>query len=281
MIDAQHLQSWIGREERSCETLAAEPLARLAAVLDYPEVPWIPRQVPPLAHWLYFLPTARARDIGADGHPRLGEFLPPVPLPRRMWAGSRVEFLQPLLTGEAVERCSRITAVEHKVGKSGELVFVSVEHLLSSPRGLLLREVQDLVYRAPDTGTHGAASSSAEALPAFDWSRELQPDPVMLMRFSALTFNAHRIHYDRDYARDIEGYAGLVVHGPLTASLLMDTYLRQHPEADVAAFRFRGLRPLPDTGPLTLAGHLNANGAELWALDSAGQVAMRATVELR
>ena len=280
-IDAEHLQGWIGKRDSALQALTPEPVIRLAALLDYAESPWAAGEIPDLGHWLYFLPQVRASEIGEDGHPRLGGFLPPVPLPRRMWAGSRIEFQQPPLIGEIVERESTVVSVMHKSGKSGDLVFVGVEHKLRSERGVLLREHQDIVYREASTHVTESIAPVADELPMLDWRREVQPDPVMLMRFSALTFNAHRIHYDRDYAREQEGYAGLVVHGPLTATLLMDLFRRNTPQARIAAFSFRGLRPLLDTAPVTLVGRALAGGAELWALDHHGRIAMSATLEVQ
>ena len=280
-IDAKHLQSWIGKRESTCQILAPEPVIRLAALLDYAEPPWADGNIADLGHWLYFLPQVRASEMGEDGHPKLGGFLPPVPLPRRMWAGSNIEFHQLPLIGEVVERESTVVSVTHKSGKSGELVFVGIEHRLSSERGILLRERQDIVYREASTVVIESVAPVADELPMLDWRREVHPDPVMLMRFSALTFNAHRIHYDRDYAREQEGYAGLVVHGPLTATLLMDLFRRNNPQGRITAFSFRGLRPLLDTAPLTLAGRELPGGAQLWALDHHGQIAMSATLEVQ
>lgn len=286
---APHLSSWIGRSEEQEDLVTAAPLAGLAATLDHVHPPWRPGELPPLAHWLHFLPRALQRDIAQDGHPTRGTFLPPVPLPRRMWAGSTLRFAAPLRIGETIHRVSTIAEVQHKNGRSGDLVFVKVIHEVSGPNGLAVREEQDLVYtEAPpdlarevpvNTGSRDPLRRSAIDLPAPEWTRSIQPDSVLLFRFSALTFNGHRIHFDRDYCRDREGYPGLVVHGPLTATLLMDLFLRHHPGAQVSAFRFRGKRPAYDTGALTLCGAARGAAASLWALDGEGEVVMTAELE--
>ena len=235
-----HYGDWIGRTERRSDTLAAAPLAGLSATLDRADDPE-PVQgspLPPLAHWLYFLPRAPQREIGPDGHPRRGGFLPPVPLPRRMWAGGRLRFEHDLRVGDEAERRSTIASVEAKDGRSGALVFVTVRHEVSDARGLALSEEHDIVYRDhPQPGA--AAPSTAGARTDEDFHREIVPDPVLLFRYSALTFNGHRIHYDRSYVTEVEGYPGLIVHGPLIATLLVDLVRRELPEARLRAFAFK------------------------------------------
>lgn len=282
-MNFSHLKQWIGRTESAGDAATAAPLAALAATLDYSGVPWPAGTVPPLGHWLYLLPQARQSEIGEDGHPHRGGFLPPVELPRRMWAGSTLTFHAPIRIGDKVTRDSSITAVEHKSGNTGNLVFVKVTHEWSTPSGPVITEIQDIVYREAAKSEPAAAAPKPE--PQFlrhaDWTREINPDPVLLFRFSALTFNGHRIHYDRAYCTDVEGYPGLVVHGPLTATLLMDLFLRNNPGAQVGAFTFRGRRPLFDTEPFTLYGSARTGGADLWAIDGKGNVAMTAELELR
>jgi 3-methylfumaryl-CoA hydratase len=274
----EHLKSWIGTREEITDTLCAAPLAGLAACLDHDTPPWAAGTVPPLGHWLYFLPRALHRDIAADGHPHRGGFLPPVPLPRRMWAGGDLSFPQPLHVGDTVRRISRIKDVSHKSGRSGPMVFVAVEHEIHSEAGIVLREIHDIVYRQPAQPGDAPPPPVAPPLPA-RWQRVITPDAVLLFRYSALTFNGHRIHYDRDYCRQTEGYPGLVVHGPLTATLLADLFLRHNPGARVTGFRFRAKRPLFDIHPFTLCGAPIAGGALLWALDHSGAVAMSAELE--
>ena len=257
---------------------AVAPLTGLARTLDHDEPPWRPGEVPPLGHWMYFLPQAPQREIAEDGHPRRGGFLPPVPLPRRMWAGGDLQFHGPIRVGEALRRRSTIESVDHKSGRSGDLVFVKVLHELFTERGLAVREVHDIVYRDPPKPGEAPAPGEPPPLsPA--WERPLTGDPVLLFRFSALTFNGHRIHYDRTYCEEVEGYPGLIVHGPLMATLLMDLYLRNHPDARVTAFRFRARRPVFDVHPFTVCGAPTVGGADLWGRDHEGLVAMTATLE--
>ncbi len=270
-------QDWVGRTQEESDVVAAPPLKRLAAMLDHTEPPWRPDEVPPLGHWLYFLPHARESDIGPDGHPRRGGFLPPVELPRRMWAAGEFEFIAPIPVGAVIKRRSRIASVEYKAGRSGEMVFVRVEHEISAERTQAIREVHTIVYRdAPQSGEKPSPPIRSDRNPQFQ--RDIMPDPVLLFRYSALTFNGHRIHYDRLYCEKVEGYPGLVVHGPLTATLLMDLYLRQRPGAPVTAYSFRATRPLFDIHPFKVCGSHNASGAELWALDHEGFVAMIASL---
>lgn len=280
-MNFDNLKDWTGKSELTEDIAAAAPLAGLAATLDHAETPWRTGEVPPLGHWLYFLPRAIQREISEDGHPKRGGFLPPVPLPRRMWAGSRLTFEAPILIGEQLQRLSTIKKVDHKSGRTGSLVFVTVAHELTNASGRVLYEEQDIVYKE-DAPAGGEAAPSRPAPVEFresDWSRTITPDPVLLFRYSALTFNAHRIHYDRPYSSEVEGYPGLVVHGPLTATMLVDLYLRNNPGARVTSFSFRGLRPLFDINPFTLCGKKRAGGAELWAVGPDGQVAMTAELE--
>ena len=280
-MDIDGLKGWVGRSEEQTDLAAAAPLAGLAALLDHPDPPWPAGAVPPLGHWLYFLPRALQRDIAGDGHPHKGGFLPPVPLPRRMWAGGDLQFLAPIPLGASLRRTSTIQAVDHKPGRSGDMVFVTVLHEIATGDGVAVRERQDIVYRdvpRPGEVAPPAAAPMAAETAAADWSREVAPDPVLLFRFSALTFNGHRIHYDRPYCRDEEGYPGLVVHGPLTATLLMDLFLRNAGGRRVTGFRFRARRPLFDTRPFAVQAAGRPDGAAAWALDPDGQVAMTADI---
>lgn len=274
----EHLKDWVGRRDEHLDVATVAPLTGLAATLDHDASPWRPGEVPPLGHWLYFLPRAPQREISPDGHPHRGDFLPPVPLPRRMWAGGDLQFHAPIRQGEAIRRLSTIEDVQHKAGRSGNLVFVKVVHEVSTERGLAVREVHDIVYR--DAATPGEAPPPGEApASAATWERPLTGDPVLLFRFSALTFNGHRIHYDRSYCETVEGYPGLIVHGPLMATLLVDLYLRNNPQARVTAFRFRAKRPVFDIHPFTVCGARRDGGADLWIRDHEGYVAMTAELE--
>jgi 3-methylfumaryl-CoA hydratase len=276
------LREWIGRTEQREDAITAAPLAGLIATLDRandsPPAPGT--ALPPLAHWLYFLPQALQRDIGADGHPNRGGFLPPVPLPRRMWAGGRLWFDGTLCVGDAATRLSTITNVDAKQGRSGSLVFVTVAHAISTARGIAVREEHDIVYRA-NLQPGAPAAVPARARTDEDFSRSITPDPVLLFRYSALTFNGHRIHYDRDHATRVEGYPGLVVHGPLIAALLLDLVRREMPDARIARFDFKAASPLFDTDPFTVCGKHEADGSlALWARNPLGQLAMMARAAL-
>ncbi|HEY0835232.1 MAG TPA: MaoC family dehydratase N-terminal domain-containing protein [Azospirillum sp.] len=273
------LREWTGREEERLDVAVPAPLDGLAATLDHTDPPWRAGELPPLGHWLYFLPKAAQREIAQDGHPHRGGFLPPVPLPRRMWAGGDLKFLHPVRLGDAMRRRSTIAGVEHKAGRSGDMVFVKVVHEIMTGAGTAVREVHDIVYREAPRPGEAAPAAAGEPPPVADWHRPMTPDPVLLFRFSALTFNGHRIHYDRTYCEAVEGYPGLIVHGPLTATLLVDLFLRNHPGARVTGFRFRARRPLFDVHPFTLCGKARLGGAELWALDHTGQIAMSAELE--
>jgi len=273
------LQDWVGRTELREDVATAAPIAGLAAMLDYINPPWPQGEVPLLGHWLYFLDRAPQAELGPDGHAKRGGFLPPVPLPRRMWAGSDFEFLVPIPAGARISRLSTIAEVSHKTGRSGEMVFVKVEHKISTGERLAVREIHTIVYRdAPRLGETGPAPAKAPEIKP-DMTRVITPDPVLLFRFSALTFNGHRIHYDRSYCRDVEGYPGLVFHGPLTGLLLLDLYRRANPSKKVCAFRFKAQKPLFDIYPFTIYGASRERGAELWALDHEGAIAMTAEVE--
>ncbi len=275
--------AWIGRSETAQDSLHATPLMALAATLDHPPEP-VPAgtPLPPLWHWLYFLPLHRQSEIGADGHARRGGFLPPVPLPRRMWAGSQFEFRAPLRVGDTVARTSTIADVRCKQGRSGPLVFVKVRHELhanGAPEPALV-EFHDIVYR--EARQPGDAEPPPQAAPTgAAWQREIVPDDVLLFRYSALTFNGHRIHYDRRYVTEVEGYPGLVVHGPLIATLLLDLLHRHEPAAQVAHFHFKALRPTFDLHAFRLNGRREGNTVRLWAQDHEGWLTMDAVATLQ
>lgn len=273
------LKDWLGRSEHRSDQISAAPIAALSATLDREDpIPVTGSEVPPLWHWLYFLPQTLQRDIGHDGHAQLGGFLPPVPLPRRMWAGGRLEFFHPLQVGDQVARMSRIMSVDVKDGRSGPLVFVCIRHEIAGSHGLALTEEHDIVYR--EAPAPGAPMPPPRAAPTnADASREIVPDPVLLFRYSALTFNGHRIHYDRSYVTDVEGYPGLVVHGPLIATLLMDLATRQAPRSRVSRFEFKALRPIFDIHRFSAHCRVDGNAMSLWASDHEGWLAMNARVE--
>ena len=289
-----HLREWVGRSERRVDTVSAAPLAGLAATLDRADAEPLPgAPIAPLAHWLFFLPAARQSEIGADGHAQRGGFLPPVALPRRMWAGGRLTFHHALNVGDEMQRTSTITKVDAKAGRSGPLVFVTVRHEITSAAGLALTEEHDIVYRDHPVGSKVAGAPVPTPTPAqaptdAAFSRSINPDPVLLFRYSALTFNGHRIHYDRPYATGVEGYPGLIVHGPLIATLLVDLVRRELPAARIRSFEFKAASPLFDTQPFSVCGRQEANdggnerggSVALWACNPEGALAMQAHAEL-
>ncbi len=283
--DFDSLKQWVGRSETLHDTLGATPVAALAATFDHaPAAVNTGDALPPLWHWLYFLPARRHSELSIDGHPQRGGFLPPVPLPRRMWAGSQLEFRAPLRVGDRVARSSTIAGVNVKSGRSGRLVFVQVRHELrcnGAPEPAIV-EMQDLVYREAKRPTD-VEPPPQPAPTGATWQRQISPDPVLLFRYSALTFNGHRIHYDRPYATEVEGYPGLVVHGPLIATLLLDLLRREAPAAEVVEFRFKAVRPTFDLAPFTVNGQTQPDGktVRLWSQDRDGGLTMDATATLR
>lgn len=273
--------AWIGRSKEERDLVAPGPLDRWSATLDRDDRPFAASdEVPPLGHWLFFLPRERQSSLGKDGHARRGGFLPPVhDLPRRMWAGSRISFPGRIRVGEAIVRRSTIASVRQKEGASGRLVFVTVRHEIGRDGAApAIIDEHDIVYRGLEAPAVKAAVRPAEK---GEWRREVTADAVMLFRYSAMTFNGHRIHYDRDYVTRVEGYPGLVVHGPLIATLLVDLVRRSLPEARIAAFSFRAVSPIFDGAPFSLNGTPSADGnVELWAATSDGRLAMTAAARL-
>ncbi|MBX9812020.1 MAG: MaoC family dehydratase N-terminal domain-containing protein [Burkholderiales bacterium] len=273
-----HLRQWIGRKETRIDVATTWPVVALAATLDrHDPAPVNGDPIPPGWHWLYFLEAKPASELGPDGHPRRGGFLPPVALPRRMWAGGRIEFRRDLKIGEALRRDSEILSVQPKHGKSGSLVFVTVRHTVHAADDIAVVEEHDIVYReAARPGDPPAQGKPAPQSAA--WRREITPDPVTLFRFSALTFNGHRIHYDLDYCRHDENYPGLVVHGPLQTVLMLDLLRRNEPRP-VKKFEYRALHPVFHTERFTVNGNPDADGskAELWTTNAAGNYAMAGT----
>jgi len=273
-----HLREWIGKKESHTDVATPWPVVALAATLDRRDpVPANGDPIPPGWHWLYFLEAKPAAELGPDGHPKRGGFLPPVPLPRRMWAGGRIEFHRALRIGEALRRDSEIVAVEPKQGKSGSLVFVTVRHTVFAANEIAVMEEHDIVYR--EAASPGAAPPQGRPAPQTAmWRREITPDPVMLFRFSALTFNGHRIHYDLDSCRHEENYPGLIVHGPLQTILMLDL-VREREQRPVKKFDYRALQPVFHSERFTVNGNLNpdTSKAELWTANAAGHSAMAGT----
>ncbi|KGJ06292.1 FAS1-like dehydratase domain-containing protein [Paracoccus sphaerophysae] len=276
---SQDLTDWTGRSETATDLLRPFPADALAATLDRDETYPEGVALPDLWHWLYFLPLHRLSESGRDGHAAKGGFLPPVPLPRRMWAGSRFRFLRPLTIGAEATKTSTIARLEPKQGRSGPLCFVTVSHDFRQDGQHCIAEEHDIVYR--EDPAPGAPAPVAQPAPeGSDFSRTIHPDPVLLFRYSALTFNGHRIHYDQPYATGVEGYPGLVVHGPLLATLLLDL-LRRQTDAPVAEFSFRALTTITDTDDFSIHGARRDDGSiRLWARRADGALAMDATATL-
>ncbi|MBB4266211.1 FAS1-like dehydratase domain-containing protein [Roseospira visakhapatnamensis] len=271
---------WIGRTQTLTDRVTAVPVKTLFATLDDAVV--APRDgdpLPPLWHWLFFLPDAPMSQVGPDGHPKRGGFLPPVPLERRMWAGGRLRFVgDPPRVGDDITRVTEIRDVTEKAGKAGSMVFVTLHHTIATPRGPAVEEEQDIVYIAMPDRFVPPPGQAAPSDPA--WSDPLDVDPVLLFRYSALTFNGHRIHYDRPYAMEVEKYPGLVVHGPLQAMVLLGSARRHAPSGEVAAYSFRGVHPLFDFDTVSMQGVVRDDGGhDLATVNGDGHVCMKATVQ--
>ncbi|NMG30043.1 FAS1-like dehydratase domain-containing protein [Aromatoleum evansii] len=280
-----NLKDWIGRAEEVSDVATATPYAALSATFDREAVrPPVGTALPALWHWLYFLPLHKQSEIGPDGHAKRGGFLPPVPLPRRMWAGSQFEFHKPLRIGDAMTRTSTIHDVTEKSGRTGPLVFVKVRHEIrrGGESDVALTEFHDIVYR--EAAKPDDVAPPPKAAPASStWENKWVPDDVLLFRYSALTFNGHRIHYDRKYVTEVEGYPGLIVHGPMIATLLLDLLRHQMPDAEVVRYEFRAIRPVFDINHFFVCGEPQADGKtiRLWAKDHEGWLTMEATAVIK
>lgn len=275
-LNPDTLRQWIGKEELLNDTLHVGPANLMEMTLDRAPTLGLGDALPPLWHWLYFLRSAPLGALGRDGHPARGGFLPPVALPRRMWAGGRFGFHRPLRIGAQVEKRSVIKDVALKSGRSGALCFVTVRHEVSSEGTPAFWEEHDIVYREDPTGDAPARQTDPVGE---DWQRteQITPSEVMLFRYSALTFNGHRIHYDREYARNVEGHAGLVVHGPLIATMLMDMAKRVAGGTAPRSFSFRAASPVFDGAPFTLHAQQAGDTVTLAAATPQGRLAMQAT----
>lgn len=252
---------WIGRSQRVTDILEPARSNALSVALGGQGGRQVGEPLPLLHHWLYFWDVKAPADLGTDGHPAKGGFLPPVPLPRRMWAGGRLSFHRPLSLGDTVTKTSTIEAITEKSGRSGTLVFVTVRHDLDAGDGIAVSEVQDLVYREPAAATLPAPVGAPA--PDTPWGETVDPNPTLLFRYSALTMNGHRIHYDRPYAVAEESYPALVVHGPLQATLLIALAARNLSEP-ITGFQFRGQQPAFDGTALHVCGQPTADGADVW-----------------
>lgn len=260
-MSTSDFSAWIGRRQECHDRISFTLVKRIAATLGEP-APKAGEALPPLWHWAFFQDPVAADALGPDGHPALGGFLPPAHKRNRMWAGSRLEFYQPLRVEAEVTCISTILNVEEKQGRSGSLLFVTVRHEYFQDGQRVLQDEQDIVYREPTP----PKLSGTEALPQGQWQEHVEPSPTLLFRYSAVTFNGHRIHYDWPYVTQTEGYPGLVVHGPLIATLNLRAFSNAHPHTRVKRFSFRGLRPLIAPQPFEVGGRLVDTGkAQLWA----------------
>lgn len=276
-LDIDHLKSWIGRTEESVDEISPRLAASFAAVLDENIDLSEGDEAPACVQWCLSPPIAPMSGLGPDGHPARGGFLPPVPFPRRMWAGGLLEFSGDFRVGDRVVCTSRIADVSLKEGRSGRLIFVAVDHEYHTPRGLALKERHDIVYRELDTKP--ASAPAPQPQPEPEQSLAIDATPVLLMRYSAVTFNGHRIHYDRDYCIREENYPGLIVHGPLQATYLLRLARQMNGGQMPARFAFRGLSPLFDGAAFTINGRREAGELKLWAANADGLVTMSATAE--
>jgi 3-methylfumaryl-CoA hydratase len=275
-IDLNHLRTWIGKSRAEDDLILARHARLMAATVDYAGADRIRdgERLPPLWHWIFFLEGLPPSELGRDGHPARGGFLPPVPLSNRMWAGGRLSFKAPVRIGSPVRKESSILKVDHKQGRSGELVFVTVLHELKSERGqLLIREEHDIVYKDPTPPARGTAASTA--LPSAQHQKTVTPTSTMLFRYSALTFNGHRIHYDVDYCREVEGYDNLVIHGPLNATLLAN-YAEEVTGKELREFRYRALNPALLGVSLKLGANVDTKEVKLHVALPDGRISMEA-----
>ncbi len=275
------LRDWIGRSETITDALAPMPVAALNATLDRDDPAPVPGDVlPPLYHWLYFLGLVPTAALDIDGHPQRGGFLPPVALPRRMWVGSDVTFNGALRLGEEATRTSVIEDVSEKEGRSGRLVFVVIRHQIAGTDGIVITDRQTLVYRDRPSAME-APPRGKPAPEGSEFSRMIEPSAAFLFRYSALIFNAHRIHYDHPYTVDVEGYPGLVVHGPLLATLLADLVRRERPESTIRRFRFSAVKPVFADAPFEVCGRAEGGARmTLWVRDGSGDLSVEAAAEL-
>lgn len=277
-IDIAHLGTWIGREEEAADTIGVGLVHRFNATLDLSAEPPTPGDTAPLLiNYCLAPPVAQTALLGHDGHPQKGGFLPPVPLPRRMWAGSRLTFHGDFHVGDTVTRHSRIEDVTVKEGRTGTLCFVTVHHGFTVGDRLVVEEAQDIIYREAATAESAAKAAAIPVTPApaGAYSRPVAVGPTLLFRYSALTFNGHRIHYDQPYAVNVEHYPGLVVHGPMQATWLLN-FAREIRGSVPRRFTFRGLSPLFDHDTISLHAEEAEGGLKLWTARAGGPVGMSA-----
>tara|TARA_B100000959_G_scaffold50261_1_gene52076 strand:- start:110 stop:1060 length:951 start_codon:yes stop_codon:yes gene_type:complete len=280
------LKDWIGKTETIEDFISPTIIASMSATLDRDDgAPEFGDAIPASWHWLFFNKAIRRSQLGIDGHPARGEFLPPVPLPSRLWAGSKVEILKPLEVGNKITRLSTINDVTIKEGRTGTLVFVEIDHQVSGNNGTAVTELQTIVYRGTAAQQSETPANKPQPKPLPEgalWSETVTPDTVLLFRYSALTFIGHRIHYDREYTVNEEGYPALLVHGPLTATMLLDLARRNLPNSEITGFNVRANGPLFDNASFFLYGKLNDSGSkvELWTVNHEGELSMSVTANI-
>lgn len=280
VIDIAHLQTWVGKQDTVYDDIALFPAQALAAALDNETLPSKGDSLPPFWEWMYFLPTPKASATGEDGHPAKGGFLPPVPLPRRMWAAGEAQYLKAVVIGNPAKRVSTIESVDLKEGSTGTLIFVSVKHEIYQLDALCISQVQNIVYREQPSADAPLPPIKVPPLDA-TWSKTVTPDPVLLFRYSALTFNGHRIHYDRSYAVQEELYPALVVHGPLLVTMLLELARAELPSERISGIKFRAVRPTFDTSPFKVEAKREGDALHLWSVDSDNAMCMKVDASLK
>lgn len=275
------LQNWVGKKEETRDRIYPTPIKALALTLNYKELKIEEgNPLPEIWYWLYFLPMVPLSEVGVDGHPKRGGFLPPISLERRMWASSRLTFYQDLIIGEEIAKNSEIVKISEKEGKTGKMVFVTVKHAIRSQRGVAVEEEQDIVYLPmPKSFVQPAPNPVPVDL---QWKEEYPINPVLLFRFSALTFNGHRIHYDWRYTTEVEKYPGLVVHGPLQALLLFESAKNNNPGKKPMSYSFRAVRPIFEFDKVYLCGQAKSDGSHaLYTANTENNIGMQATITWR
>tara|TARA_B100001113_G_scaffold75925_1_gene59300 strand:- start:334 stop:1170 length:837 start_codon:yes stop_codon:yes gene_type:complete len=277
MDTSKKLLEWINKTTEAEDTIRLQPANFMEATLNRPPKLKEGDNLPPLWHWIYFLEAKPESDLGRDAHPKKGDFLPPIQLPRRMWAGGRFTFYNDLVIGEKAKKITTIKKIVEKEGSAGPLCFITLEHKIYSKDEISIIEEQDLVYLQDQQGSKSLPLAQNNVEKA-DFSQEIHPSAILLFRYSALTFNGHRIHYDLDYAKNVEGYDGLVFHGPLTATLLLDLALKERKQP-IKKYSFRGIAPLSNLDCFWIEGKSEDNTAILWARRKDGVVAMKAKAD--
>ncbi len=268
------LDQWIGKTETNEDYISAGQANLMCATMGLLKTLKKGDELPALWHWIYFLSAKVPNELGLDGHPKLGGFLPPVKLPMRMWAGGRFVFYRPIKIGDVAIKKSKVEAIKHKQGKTSDLCFITVSHSIFIDDQICIREEHDIVYKnAPKTND---VRTPIEPPKKIDWHRKVITNPTLLFRYSALTFNGHRIHYDREYAKTTELYPNLVVHGPLIATLLANFSTEKLDKQTLKSFEFKALAPIFDQAPFYLNARHNNNIVNLWASDVNGGLALKA-----